>query len=210
MGVFEAFMGVMAISGANKQRGAGRRARNAAEENAQAIESETAENIGQMRKTQRQTLGMSKAIIASSGIRFDARKINRLRFSEGGTKTERVKTGTYTDYSGEDADTYEDQQVEQGYGEQTQGDIEGSSAFQYLREMRRNFASDIGYMGKAGRSRSRVTRMGGQVAQAQANASATQGYLSALGSFNKAFSGGGNKKTTTKTTKATSNFRWID
>ncbi len=57
--------------------------------------------------------------------------------------------------------------------------------------MRRNFASDIGFMGKAGRSRARVTRIGGQIAMVQAKAQATQSYVSAINSFSSAFSGGG-------------------
>jgi hypothetical protein len=196
------FSGIMAISAGDAQRRAGDKAQSAAEQNALSIESETATNIDQLRRTQGQTLGMAKAIIGASGIKFDARKINRVNFSEGGADITTVRTGftTNTDYSGNapppelnpatgeyETPIYQATSKEKSYGEQLSGDLLGSSAFLYLKEMKRNFATDLGFMGKQGRSRAKVTRMGGQVAAMQANAAATSSYASAISSFGSAY-----------------------
>lgn len=197
------FSGIMAISAGDAQRRAGYQAQDAAEANAASIEEETAVNVEQLRRTQSQTLGMAKAIIGASGVKFDARKINRVSFSEGGADITKKRTGftTNNDYSGDalpkelnpatgeyETPIYATTSTEKSYGDQLTGDVLGSSAFLYLKEMKRNFATDLGFTGRQGRSRAKVTRMGGQVAASQANAAATSSYASAVSSFGSAYS----------------------
>jgi len=196
------FAGIMAMQAGDAQRAAGSKAQSAAEQNAFSIEEETAANIDQLRRSQGQTLGMAKAIIGASGFKFDARKINRVSFSEGGADITRNRTGftTNNDYSGNapqkelnpatgeyETPIYQATSTEKSYGDQLTGDALGNSAFTYLKEMKRNFATDLGFMGKQGRSRAKVTRMGGQVAAMQANAAATSSYASAVSSFGSAY-----------------------
>lgn len=194
----------MSVRGAKQQRRAGRAAQTAAEEGARGIEAETETNIAQAKRSQAQTMGTAVAMAAARGAKFDARKISRVQFSEGGTKEERVKVGikqvgtTKPRYSGRNQptgepqqdiyeDVYETREVEQDYGKQVAGAAEGGSAFTYLKEMKRSFATDIGYMSEAGRSRARVARMGGKVAAAQAKAGATASYASAFSTASSAF-----------------------
>ncbi len=203
VGVFASVVGgIMAVQAGDAQREAGSKAQSAAEANAASIEEETAINIEQLRRTQGQTLGLTKAIIGASGVKFDARKIGRVSFSEGGVDVTQRRAGftTGNDYSGNapqeefnpatgeyETPVYETTTKEKGFGKQLTGETQGSSAFLYLREMKRNFATDLGFMGKQGRSREKVARLGGQVAAAQASAAATSSYASAVTSFGSAF-----------------------
>lgn len=188
------FSGIMAVESAKQQRKAGRKAQAAAEEGALGIEAETEMNIEQTRRSQAQTLGLAKANIAASGIRFDASKIGEVTFTEGGTETRSVKTGVDVEqgYDGDDpysrtVDRYEDVELELEGGEQIGGATEGSSIFNYLKEMKREFSKDIAWQGKEGRSRARVARMGGQVAKATAYAGAAGSYANAASSFASAY-----------------------
>lgn len=77
----------MNVLGMGESAKAGAQARAAGELGAQSIMSETRTNIEQTKKSQAQTLGMAKAIAAASGIKFDARKIAGVKFTEGGLTT---------------------------------------------------------------------------------------------------------------------------
>ena len=178
------FSAVMSVGAAAKQRKAGKRAQSAAEEGARGIEAETEMNIGQTRRTQAQTMGLAKANIAASGVRFDASKIAAVEFTEGGTET--TETGRVLSAFGGRVTRQQTVTTELEGGEQIAGETEGGSIFTYLKEMKRTFAKDIAWQGKEGRSRARVTRMGGQVAKAQAYAGALASVGSAVGSFAKA------------------------
>jgi len=178
------FSGVMSLSAAAKQRKASKLAQSAAEEGARGIEAETEMNIGQTRRAQAQTMGLAKANIAASGVRFDASKIAAVEFTEGGVETTITKgagKGLLSRFVGRVTRT------ELEGGEQIAGETEGGSIFTYLREMKRTFAKDIAWQGKEGRSRARVTRMGGQVAKAQAYAGAMASVGRAAGSFGSAY-----------------------
>lgn len=201
------FSGVMSVAGARKQRRAGQLAQSAAEEGARGIEAETEMNIGQTRRRQAQTMGLAKANIAASGVRFDASKIAAVKFTEGGTRTttlaeqkgalaEREKgllrergilggvLGGGALSSGLFGKLFNRPfQVEVEGGEQIAGETEGDSIFTYLKEMKSTFSKDIAWQGKEGRSRAKVARMGGQIAKAQAYAGAMASIGSAVGSF---------------------------
>ncbi len=191
------FSGVMALGGSAQQRRAGKLAQSAAEEGARGIEAETEMNIAQTKRAQAQTLGTAKANIAASGVRFDATKIAAVKFSEGGVEQPyvagRPEASTVLDRFGgvggiaaTTLTSAQRREVELEGGVQLEGETEGGSVFTYLKEMKRNFATDIAWQGKEGRSRARVTRMGGQVAKAQAYAGALASVGSAFGSFAKA------------------------
>jgi len=203
MGIGAAIIsGVSSYQSGRQQRRAGRQAQAAAEEGALGIEAETEMNIEQTRRSQQQILGRAKANIAASGIRFDASKIAAVEFTEQETEAGREKRAfheqTLAKLKGRiglkgrrglagkiggvmeatiKGTEYETEVV------QTAGATEDSSTFNYLREMKRNFASEISWMGKEGRSRAKVMRMGGQVAKAQAYAGGAQSYASAASSF---------------------------
>lgn len=187
--------GMMSMRGASQQRRAGKQAAAAGEETARGIEAETEMNIEQTRRSQSQTLGLAKANIAASGVRFDASKIAAVEFTEGATGLAGA-TGSKIDlkfkWGGgiggliEKVMRQKELDVLEG-GIQTAGETTGDSTFNYLREMKREFSKDIAWQTKEGRSRAKVARMGGQVAKAQAYAGATQSYASAISSFGSAY-----------------------
>ena len=192
------FSGVMSLGAASKQRRAGRQAQAAAEEGARGIEAETEMNIEQTRRAQAQTMGLAKANIAASGVRFDATKIAAVEFTEGGVEPTAKDPDSPQLAAGDGAmgravfgrlfgggATKTETELEGG--EQIAGETEGGSVFTYLKEMKRTFAKDIAWQGKEGRSRARVMRMGGQVAKSQAYAGSMASIGQAAGSFGKAY-----------------------
>lgn len=176
---------VVAVIGLIASHQAAGKARRAANLGADSIMLETAENIKQAKRSQAQTLGIAKASIAASGVKFDASKINDVKFTEGGTRKVEYETREYN----EDTEMYEtvtktrDEEISQGV--QVSGEEKGSSTFNYLREMKKVFAEDLGWMSKQGRERARVARQGGQVAYAQAQANMTS---QAAGAYQQAYS----------------------
>lgn len=194
------FSGAMAIRSGRQQRKAGKQAAAAGEEGALGIELETERNIEQTRRSQAQTLGLAKANIAASGIRFDAAKIGEVAFTEGGISTpsgraagEARQKATFSFKGGLNIPAQLRKEItakELEGGIQTAGEAEGGSIFTYLKEMKRNFAEDIAWQGRQGRSRAKVARLGGQVAKATAYAGASASYASAASSFASAYRGG--------------------
>lgn len=196
------FSGVMSLGAAAQQRKAGKLAASAGEAGAQGIEAETEMNIAQTKRAQAQTLGTAKANIAASGVRFDATKIAAVKFTEGGLETTTTENqlagrfgagglgaGGFGDKFGNKVGGFfgpKSKTTEIEGGIQTEGETEGDSVFTYLKEMKRNFATDIAWQSKEGRTRAHVTRLGGQAAKASAYAGALASVSSAVGSFAKA------------------------
>ena len=203
------FSTMMSVSAAKKQRRAGRMAQTAAEEGARGIEAETEMNIGQTRRAQAQTMGLAKANVAASGVRFDASKIAAVKFTEQETEASKqewieIQEEKTQAYRAERDVYHDDDDYEKRLGRanrrvaefeaetevvQSGGGKKGDSIFTYLTEMKRTFAEDIAYKGKEGKSRAKVARMGGQVARAQAQAGAIASIGSAVGSFASAYGG---------------------
>ncbi len=208
MAIVGAIVGVVGslFSGASSLDSA-ENARYAAELGSRSILDETATNIAQEKRAQNQTYGIAKASAAASGIKFNAAKIDAVKFSEGGytlrtenrsgwrvsqfmPQNESKKKSSYLVpglgvlFGGKDrwTESYKD---EKPYGQQVAGDTTGGSSFTYLREMKKTFAKDIGWMGKQGRARAEVAKQGGQVAYAQGRAAAVQSGAQA---FQQAYS----------------------
>jgi len=164
-------------------------ARRQAEMNAQGIMEETEVNIEQQKREHRKTLGIARAVAAASGIRFDARKIGGVSFAEGGAERQYLEPDSIDEggFIGATGETIYDQSggaynlAEKAFGTQLTGATEGSSTFNYLRNMKKVFAEDIGWAGKIGRSRAKVARFGGNIASAEASAqkaAATASFVS--------------------------------
>jgi len=198
-----AIVGIISgVLGMGQTQEAGAKSRAAGEAGARSIIDETRMNVEQTKKVQAQTLGFAKAAIAASGIKFDASKISRVKFAEGGIRTgvttekewelgrigspgpEREYTGG-TDFTAaemliggsvfhEKSRDFASYDPSDDYGQQIAGEEEGGSSFTYLREMKKEFAKDIGWQFKQGVSRAKVAQMGGTVAYAQSKASLYQ------------------------------------